>query len=171
MEICLLLTEEYAMKRKMRRSDRLMKFEDALYLLTKAKYGVLSSVDEEGQPYGVPVNFVFDGEKSIYFHSASEGHKLENLNHNPKVSFTIVGDVQVMDWKFTTAYESVILFGVASVVEGPEKQHALHRMALKFSINYMDEFENEIERFLKSTTVVKISIEHMSGKVRPFEEK
>jgi len=159
------------MKRKMRRSDRLMKFEDALHLLTKAEYGVLSSVDEEGQPYGVPVNFVFDGDKSIYFHSASEGHKLENLNHNPKVSFTILGDVQVMDWKFTTAYESVILFGVANLVEGTEKQHALHRLALKFSLNYMDEFENEIEQFLKSTKVVKISIEHMSGKVRPYEEK
>lgn len=159
------------MKRKMRRSDRLMKFEDALHLLTKAKYGVLSSVDEEGQPYGVPVNFVFDGEKSIYFHSASEGHKLENLNNNPKVSFTIVGDVQVMDWKFTTAYESVILFGVAEIIEGEEKQHALNRIALKFSLDYMEKFENEIDRFLQTTTVVKISIEHMSGKARPYEEK
>ena len=155
------------MKRKMRRSDRLMKFEDALHLLTKAEYGVLSSVDKEGQPYGVPVNFVFDGDKSIYFHSASEGHKLENLIHNPKVSFTIVGDVQVMDWKFTTAYESVILFGVASIVEGDEKQHALHRIALKFSINYMDEFENEVERFLKSTTVVENYIYDMIGKLGP----
>ena len=159
------------MKRKMRRQDRLMNFEDAMQLLTKAEFGVLSSVDEVGQPYGVPVNFVYDGDKSIYFHSASEGHKLDNLKRNPKVCFTIVGDVRVMDWKFTTAYESVILFGVAKVVEGEEKQHALNRMTLKFSLDYMDKFENEIERFLQTTSVVKISIEHMSGKARPYENK
>lgn len=159
------------MKRKMRRSDRLMKFEDALDLLMKADYGVLSSVDAEGQPYGVPVNFVFDGDKSIYFHTAKEGHKLDNLINNPKVCFTIVGNVEVMGWKFTTAYESVILFGVASLVEGNEKHHALHRLALKFSMDYMDEFENEIERLMQSTTVVKITIDHMSGKARPFEDK
>jgi hypothetical protein len=156
-------------KHNLRRKDRKMNHQSSLDLLQRAEYGVLSSVDEEGQPYGVPVNFVFDGRKTIYFHCAKEGHKLDNLKFNPKVSFTVVGDVQVMNWKFTTAYESVIVFGVASEVKAEEKFQALKSLALKFSVDTMDEFYKEIEQEIEQTAVVKIKIEHLSGKTRPFE--
>ncbi len=49
----------------------------------------------------------------IYFHCAPEGHKLENLSGNNKVSFCVVGKTQVLPDKFATNYESVIVFGTA----------------------------------------------------------
>jgi len=61
------------MNRSMRLKDRQMSKESVIELLERGKYGVLSSVDEDGQPYGVPVNYVFDGNESIYFHCAREG--------------------------------------------------------------------------------------------------
>ncbi len=134
------------MNRSMRRKDRQMSQETAIELLERGEYGVLSSVDEDGQPYGVPVNYVFDGKDSIYFHCAQEGHKLDNLRSNPKVSFTIVGNHQIMDWIFSTAYESVILFGTAQEVEGDEKYQRLKMLAQKFSPDYMHEFEKDIEK-------------------------
>lgn len=144
------------MNRSMRRKDRQMNQESALELLKRGEYGVLSSVDDEGQPYGVPVNYVFDDSNSIYFHCAKEGHKLDNLRSNPRVSFTIVGNHQIMDWKFSTAYESVIVFGLAEEVEVDEKYQGLKMIAQKFSPNYMDEFEKDIEQAMIPTVVIKI---------------
>ena len=49
-----------------RRQDRLMDEARAIELLSTSEYGVLSMVDQDGTAYGVPLNFVWDGESSIY---------------------------------------------------------------------------------------------------------
>ena len=57
-------------------------------LLTKVRLGHLATVDSEGSPYVVPVDYKYvDG--SIYFHGASKGQKLENIRKNPKVCFEV----------------------------------------------------------------------------------
>ena len=157
------------MNRSMRRKDRQIGQESAIELLDRGEYGVLSSVDEECQPYGVPVNYVFDGKESIYFHSAREGHKLDNLRSNPRVSFTVVGNHQIMDWKFSTAYESVILFGTAEEVERDEKYKGLKMLAQKFRPKYMKEFEKDIEKAMIPTVVFRINILQITGKERKWE--
>ena len=157
------------MNRSMRRKERQMNQESTFELLKRGEYGMLSSVDEDSQPYGVPVNYVFDGKDSIYFHCAQEGHKLDNLRSNPRVSFTIVGNHQIMDWMFSTAYESVILFGTAQEVEGDEKYQGLKMLAQKFSPDYMDEFEKDIEKAMIPTIVFRIKILQITGKERKWE--
>ncbi|MDO9086796.1 MAG: pyridoxamine 5'-phosphate oxidase family protein [Anaerolineaceae bacterium] len=159
------------MNRSMRRKDRLMNQEAAIELLMRGEYGVLSSVDEEGQPYGVPVNYVFDGLETIYFHCAKEGHKLDNLKTNPKVCFTVVGDTQVMDWKFTTAFESVIVFGIAHEVEGEEKYQGLRMLALKYSPDYEEEFNKDIDKAMIPTQVMKIQVKQLTGKELKVDNK
>ena len=62
-----------------RRQDRLMDEERALELLRESEYGVLSMQDVDGSGYGVPLNYVWDGDHSIYIHCAPEGHKLQAL--------------------------------------------------------------------------------------------
>jgi nitroimidazol reductase NimA-like FMN-containing flavoprotein (pyridoxamine 5'-phosphate oxidase superfamily) len=64
--------------KELRRKDRAMAKEDTISILTTGKYGVLSTVDEIGQPYGVPLNYVFMDE-CIYFHAAYLGHKIDNI--------------------------------------------------------------------------------------------
>ena len=59
----------------MRRKDRAITEEEAMNLLNKSEYGVLSTVDENGEPYGVPMNFCII-EHCIYFHCAVEGQKI-----------------------------------------------------------------------------------------------
>ena len=56
-----------------RRQDRLMDEERALELLRESEYGVLSMQDVDGSGYGVPLNYVWDGDHSIYIHCAPEG--------------------------------------------------------------------------------------------------
>ena len=56
-----------------RRQDRLLSESDAVSLLREGEYGCLSLVDEAGNPYGIPISYVWDGNESIYLHCAPEG--------------------------------------------------------------------------------------------------
>lgn len=56
-----------------RRQDRLLDDERAIELLRESEYGVLSMVSE-GEGYGIPVNYVWDGKNSIFIHCAPEGY-------------------------------------------------------------------------------------------------
>ena len=49
----------------MRRFKQQLPEENAKAILAKATNGVLSLVDSEGVPYGVPINFAYDGKDSI----------------------------------------------------------------------------------------------------------
>ena len=67
------------MKREMRRKDRLLTEKEAREILSEGEYGVLSTMGENGYPYGVPVNYVYLND-NIYFHCAADvGPKLENI--------------------------------------------------------------------------------------------
>jgi len=117
-----------------RRQDRLLDEGRATQLLRTAEWGVLSICDEDGAPYGLPINYVWDGKRSLYLHCAPEGRKLRCLDHDPRVSFSIVGKVNLLPAKFTTEYESVVLTGHASRhLDDEEKRHGLELLLDKLS--------------------------------------
>lgn len=155
------------MNRPMRRKERQMPTASAQELLTRAEYGVLSTVDTDGQPYGVPVSYAYDGTDAIYFHGALVGHKLDNLQHNPRVCFTVVGYTQVLPAQFSTIYESAIAFGHASLLDGDEKRHGLRLLAAKYNPTDPQAAEAYIERAFSATQVVRIHIDQLTGKQRP----
>ena len=64
---------------ELRRKDRATTEEEAIALLSNAEYGVLSTVTENGKPYGVPLNFCII-DHGIYFHCAVEDRKLTISN-------------------------------------------------------------------------------------------
>ncbi len=100
--------------------------------------GLLGTVDREGWPYCVPVNYIWQG-GSIYFHSGS-GSKLDNLRRNSKVSFTVVEPLAVVTSEFTSSPcrntqlgRSVIIRGEAREIESPEqKQLILNKLIGKY---------------------------------------
>ncbi|MBI5695583.1 MAG: pyridoxamine 5'-phosphate oxidase family protein [Nitrospirae bacterium] len=149
----------------MRRADREISHEEAERLLAGGEYGVLSTVDKDGQPYGVPLNYVYrDG--CIYFHSAPAGHKLDNIADNAKVSFCVIGATELLPAKFSTRYESVIAFGVASDATDAERDDALLWLVEKYSPGYIAEGKKYIGSSGKDTRVVKVEIGNISGKAR-----
>jgi uncharacterized protein len=153
------------MQRPMRRDDRALSKTQAIEILQKGEYGILSTVSTDGQPYGVPVSFAFDVD-ALYFHCAVEGHKLENLAANPRVSFCVVGDTEVLPDKFATRYESAIAFGKARELAGDEKHAGLTKLLEKYSANFMEKGEKYIKSDIQKTRVFKIEIESLSGKAR-----
>lgn len=153
------------LSREMRRQDRQLGAEDACRIMQQGEYGILSTVDDDGHPYGVPLSFVYlDG--AIYFHCATTGHKLDNLANNSRVAFCVVGPTRVLSAQFTTNYESAIVFGCAAEVEGDEKKQALLALLGKYSPDDLESGKIYIEKQTARTKVVKISIDRMTGKAR-----
>ena len=91
-----------------RRQDRLLDEARARELLAGSRFGVLSLVDGDGA-YGIPVNYVWDGDDSLYVHCAPDGRKLRCIDRRDRVSFCVVGATEVCPAQFTTAYESIVL--------------------------------------------------------------
>jgi len=151
--------------KELRRQDRAITEEEALALLNKAEYGVLSTVTENGEPYGVPLNFcVID--HCIYFHCAVEGQKIDNIKQNKSVSFCAVGNTKILPDKFGTKYESVIVSGEVEEVFDMNKQLALEGLLHKYSIEFIDKGIKYIEGLKEKTRVFKITINKLTGKAR-----
>ncbi|MGD9366353.1 MAG: pyridoxamine 5'-phosphate oxidase family protein [Desulfobacteraceae bacterium] len=170
------------MFRKIRRKEKQLTAEECNEILTKAEYGTLATMGADGYPYAVPVNYVFHN-GNIFFHSATVGHKLENIDYCSNVSFSVVTDVWVMplipdkdvnenDLKFNgfdTNFNSVIIFGKAKEVFEEEKMDGLCALLKRFLnkdeySKYKEAGIKYIERSLKRTKLIKIEIEHMTGK-------
>lgn len=134
-------------------------------LLARSEHGVLSTVSADGTPYGVSLNYCLLN-SAIYFHCALEGHKLDNIDADCRVSFCVVGDTKVLPDKFSTCYESVIVAGRASETHGEEKQKALEFMVARFSGQYFPEGLRYIEANSGKTRVFRIAIDAVSGKTR-----
>ncbi len=154
------------MFREIRRSERVLVPEKIEEILYQGEYGVLSTSGENGYPYGVPLSYVYDGE-SIYFHGAQIGQKIDNIVVNPLVSFCVVGKTQVLPASFSTAYESVILFGrMVTDLSKEEKRKCLKLMVEKYSPDFKSEGDAYIERASFKTGVMKLEIDHLTGKGR-----
>jgi uncharacterized protein len=94
--------------------------------------------------------------------------KHENITYNDKVSFCIVGKTEVVAEKFTTNYESVILFGNISEVKGTEKQEALFSIVNKYSQQYSEKGKTILQNMVDRIHVLKINIEHVVGKTKGY---
>ncbi len=151
------------MFRPMRRKDKLMADEEVSDLLRNQSYGLLSVMGDGGYPYGVPLNYVY-WEDSIIFHSALAGHKIDALVSHPKVSFTVVGNQQVLPGALSTRYESVVVFGEAKILEGEKKRRALLALGEYFAPEFKDIVRRAVAKELNITQMIQIEIHHMTGK-------
>jgi uncharacterized protein len=152
---------------KVRRQDRLMDETDAIKLLTEGNFGILSMQDENGGGYGIPLNYVWDGQNAIYIHCAPEGKKLRCLEKNIFVTFCIIGKTHLVPQKFTTEYNSIILRGTAHIdLSNEEKMEALHKIVRKFSPNNIETGYDYSEKSFHRVNIIKINITEWSGKCK-----
>jgi hypothetical protein len=153
------------MERKIRRTDRVQSESEAKGILEKGEFGILSTASLDGQPYGVPISYSYTG-NVIFFHSAIDGHKLENLRKNNRVSFCVVGRTEVLPDQFSTKYESAIVFGKAFELTDAEKHKGLLEIVKKYSPGFIKEGLQYIENAANKARVYKIVIESITGKSR-----
>lgn len=155
-----------------RRQDRLLEEQEAQQLLRESEYGVLSMVDTDGSGYGVPLNYVWNGDDVLYVHCAPQGHKLQALARNAAVSFCVVGGVKLMPASFTTEYKSVILKGTTTIdLPDDEKRHALHLLIEKLSPNDLEIGAKYIEKSFHRVKVMRITVHSYSAKRKQVKSK
>ncbi len=154
------------MFREIKRTEKKLSDGETLALLKSEEHGVLSTMGEDGYPYGIPLNYVFHDGK-IIVHCAMAGHKLENITAHEKVSFCVVTQADLMPKKFSTRFKSVIVFGRARFLDGIEKKEGLLALVKRLSPAHLSAGETYIENAWKKTTVVAIDVEHITGKGAP----
>ena len=152
------------MFKEMRRKNQQLSKSEAEEVLRRCSSGVLAVHGNDGYPYGVPLSYSYENGE-VYFHCALEGHKLDAIRENEKVSFCVIDRDEVSPSEFTTVYRSVIVFGKAEIVsdEG-ERMQAFRSLIDKYSKGYEKEGEIEIKNTGKMAGIVKITIDHITGK-------
>ncbi len=150
----------------MRRRERELDPAEAWALLARAEFGVLATVGRDGWPYAVPVNHVLvDG--ALLIHSATEGHKLDNLAGDCRVSYCVVTQAEVLPEELSTRYESAIVFGRAVQVHAEAARlAALQAIGQRFAAQYPDQVRAGIEKNLARVTVFRVELERVTGKAR-----
>lgn len=176
----------------MRRKDREMGREFALDLIDRAPYGVLSVIESDGVPYGLPLSLVRKND-TLYFHSAKEGKKVESFKHNIKVCITFVGETNIPELYsdeelnefhtdkskakhlisrvFTTEYESAIILGKISLIEhSDEIIEAMRLICQKYTPSKMEYFPIAMEASFNRINVYKVTIEQITAKRKRYDK-
>ena len=153
------------MFRKMRRDKQQVSLDECMRVLRESRRAVLSVIGDDGYPYGVPVNFVYDENREmLYLHGATEGHKLDAIKNCNKISFTTWDEGYKVDGDWAWYVTSVICMGRAEIIDDLELMaEKIRDLGLRFTD--AAEVQGMIDRNMGRVSVIAIHIEHMTGKL------
>lgn len=175
----------------MRRKDREMDKEFGFKVIDNAKYGIVSMINEDKKPHGIPLSIVRN-ENYLYFHSAKDGEKVKIFEKNHDVSVTFVGYINVPEIYtkeeldeilkdkskvnllassvFTTEFESAIVKGKLKLVEDEEERiRGMRLICEKYTPTMMDYFSMAINPGLEKINIYRIEIEEITAKRKKYD--
>ncbi len=137
--------------------------------------GRIASIDENGFPQIIPMNFVFLND-AIYMHSHTKGEKLDNIRRNEKVGFEVDRELEFLPSYFEdpkdasladTLYISVVVKGTGSIVEDRnEKTMALNGLMKKYQPEgRYDPLKSEME-VVDEVAIIKVEPDSFRGKYK-----
>lgn len=149
--------------------------EKIIEFLSSQQTGRISSIDENGYPQIIPMNFVFINDV-VYMHSHIKGEKLENIKRNQKVGFEVDKSLEFLPSYFSdptdasladTLYISVVIKGNASIIsDKEEKTIALNGLMKKYQPEGGYEPIKPDMDVLDEVEVIKIVPESLRGKYK-----
>ena len=149
--------------------------EKIIEFLSSQQTGRISSIDENGYPQIIPMNFVFISDV-IYMHSHVRGEKLDNIRRNQKVGFEVDKNLEFLPSYFSdptdasladTLYISVVIKGNASIVsDKEEKTTALNGLMKKYQPEGGYEPIKPEMDVLDEVVVIKIVPKSLRGKYK-----
>ena len=149
--------------------------EKIIEFLNSQQTGRISSIDENGYPQIIPMNFVFISDV-IYMHSHVRGEKLDNIRRNQKVGFEVDKNLEFLPSYFSdptdasladTLYISVVIKGNASIVsDKEEKTTALNGLMKKYQPEGGYEPIKPEMDVLDEVVVIKIVPKSLRGKYK-----
>ncbi len=152
------------MWREMRRKNQQLSQEECEQILSAGKRGVLAVLGDDGYPYAVPLDYVFDDGR-LFFHSAVAGHKLDAILAYDKCSFCVLSEPEENEGEWWLTWRSVIAFGRVHVIDDEQRKLArLTEIGYKYFPS-KEEAEGSAARSLNRVEMLELTIEHLSGKV------
>ncbi len=152
------------MFRDMRRKNQQLSKAETVEMLQTCTAGVLAVSGDNDYPYTVPLSYAYRDGK-LYFHFATEGHKVDSIARSSKASFCVIQADEVIPQQLTTYYRSAVVFGKIRILTDPaEKRHAMVCLAEKYSPDLLAEGKAEIERSWERYHAAELEIEHLTGK-------
>ena len=86
------------MFRTIRKKKNEISIDTTKALLQSSRRGVLAVNGDDGYPYAIPINYVYDDDaQKIYFHGARVGHKVDALRACDKVCFMVYGNETIKE--------------------------------------------------------------------------
>jgi hypothetical protein len=153
----------------LRRQARGLTEKQALEILQKTDHAVLSTADEAGVPYGVPVSPVWIG-GSIYFHATGlpGGRKEENMRMNRKVSLCFIGKAVTLPEWYSVDFASVVVQGTATKVEDEKEKQMVMDALLRRHAPKNSAVRNAVQIKVRGpyAAVWKVTVEKLTGKAR-----
>jgi len=156
--------------------------------LNQEKVGRVASIDEQGYPQIIPMNFVYvkndmidtlSSNKNIgavYMHSHPFGEKIENIKRNSKVGFEVDSYVCFLPSYYfhptdasqaDTLYVSVVIKGNASIVQDKdEKANALNALMKKYQKEGGYESLSSNMVSVREVSVLKVVPDRSRGKYK-----
>ena len=137
--------------------------------------GRIASIDENGFPQIIPMNFVFLND-AVYMHSHTRGEKLENIKRSQKVGFEVDRELEFLPSYFEdptdasladTLYISVVIKGNGTIVEDKnEKTLALNGLMKKYQPEGRYEPIKPDMEVLDEVAIIKVTPDSIRGKYK-----
>lgn len=135
-------------------------------LLERASVGRLTTLGEDGAPYTTPVHFLLRDGK-IYIHGLCAGEKISNLKRDGRACFEVDEMAGLLldeqPCECNTAYESVIIKGRASLLEGAAHKEEILRGIVE---KYVPQCSGRAfpERMVRATGIIELTPVETTGK-------
>ena len=150
-------------------------YEKVKEFLNEEHVGRVASIDANGFPQIIPMNFVFLND-AVYMHSHVKGEKLDNISRNNKVGFEADRELEFLPSYFEdphnasladTLYISIVIKGIASFVsDREEKTLALNGLMEKYQPEgQYDPIQSDM-RVLDAVSVIKVTPQTLHGKYK-----
>lgn len=153
------------MFREIRKKKNAIDESAAKSLLRSSRRGILAVNGDNGYPYAIPVNYLYDEKlQRIYFHGSHAGHKVDALKASDKVCFTVCGNERVKEEDWAPFVQSTVVFGRCHLIKDQETAITLVK---QFALKYYpseDLVNEEVAASGKAVQMFEIEIEHISGK-------
>ncbi len=143
--------------------------------LNQEHTGHIASVDKNGYPQIIPMNFVYLDD-AIYMHSHTKGEKLENIRNNQKVGFEVDRELEFLPSYFEdpddasladTLYISVVIKGIGKIIDDKsEKTLALNGLIKKYQPEGGYEPIKPDMQVLDEVAIIKVTPETIRGKYK-----
>ena len=149
--------------------------ERIIQFLNLQSTGRICSIDMDGYPQIIPMNFVYVND-AVYMHSHTKGEKLENIARNKKVGFEVDQYLEFLPSYFTdptdasqadTLYISVVIKGQGIIVsDRNEKTLALNALMKKYQPEGKYEGIRSEMEVVDEVAIIKVVPITMRGKYK-----